>query len=298
MKKIKNALKELFLPLKNKKKEIKLTTLEEELKRLKSSLNDQNNKNAFISYALNKSKDTITSQELKVNSISKTYNKRKVVNKVSLKLNRGEAVGLLGPNGAGKTTCFYMIAGLIDTDEGDIFLNQERINHLPMHMRSKEGIGYLPQESSIFRGLTVEENILSVLEVQKYDKNYKFQILEELLAEFNLNKIRNSNGATLSGGERRRTEIARALASSPSFILLDEPLAGIDPIAINDVRNLINKLKSKNIGVLITDHNVRETLSIVDRAYILFDGSVIMSGSPSEIKIDRTVRDVYLGNNF
>ena len=291
-------LKELFLPLKNKKKEIKLTSLEEELKRLKSSLNDQNNKNASVSYALNQSKDTIPSQELKVNSISKSYNKRKVVNKVSLKLNRGEAVGLLGPNGAGKTTCFYMIAGLIDTDEGDIFLNRERINHLPMHMRSKEGIGYLPQESSIFRGLTVEENILSVLEVQKYEKNYKYQILEELLAEFSLNKIRNSNGATLSGGERRRTEIARALASNPKFILLDEPLAGIDPIAVNDVRNLINKLKSKNIGVLITDHNVRETLSIVDRAYILFDGSVIMSGSPSEIKINRTVRDVYLGNNF
>ena len=290
--------KELFLPLKNKKKEIKLTSLEEELKRLKSSLNDQNNKNASISYALNKSEDPISKQELKVNFISKTYNKRKVVDKVSLKLKRGEAVGLLGPNGAGKTTCFYMIAGLIDTDEGDIFLNQERINHLPMHIRAKRGIGYLPQESSIFRGLTVEENILSVLEVQKYDKNYKFQILEELLAEFNLNKIRNSNGATLSGGERRRTEIARALASNPSFILLDEPLAGIDPIAINDVRNLINKLKSKNIGVLITDHNVRETLSIVDRAYILFDGSVIMSGSPSEIKIDRTVRDVYLGDNF
>ena len=290
--------KELFLPLKNKKKEIKLTSLEEELKRLRSSLNDQNNKNASISYALNKTEDPILNQELKVNSISKTYNKRKVVDKVSLKLNRGEAIGLLGPNGAGKTTCFYMIAGLIDTDEGDIFLNKARINHLPMHIRSKEGIGYLPQESSIFRGLTVEENILSVLEVQKYDKNYKFQILEELLAEFNLNKIRNSNGATLSGGERRRTEIARALASNPSFILLDEPLAGIDPIAINDVRNLINKLKSKNIGVLITDHNVRETLSIVDRAYILFDGSVIMSGSPSEIKINRTVRDVYLGDNF
>ncbi len=289
---------ELFLPLKKKKKEIKLTNLEEEIKRLKLSLNDQNNKNASMSNALNDSKDTISKQELKVNSISKTYNKRKVVNKVSLKLKRGEAVGLLGPNGAGKTTCFYMIAGLIDTDEGDIFLNQANINHLPMHIRSKEGIGYLPQESSIFRGLTVEENILSVLEVQKYEKNYKFQILEELLAEFNLNKIRNSNGATLSGGERRRTEIARALASNPSFILLDEPLAGIDPIAINDVRNLINKLKSKNIGVLITDHNVRETLSIVDRAYILFDGSVIMSGSPSEIKIDRTVRDVYLGNNF
>ena len=290
--------KDLFLPLKNKKKEIKLTSLEEELKRLKSSLNDQNNKNASMSYAINKSEDPISKQELKVNFISKTYNKRKVVDKVSLKLNRGEAIGLLGPNGAGKTTCFYMIAGLIDTDEGDIFLNQERINHLPMHIRAKRGIGYLPQESSIFRGLTVEENILSVLEIQKYDKNYKFQILEELLAEFNLNKIRNSNGATLSGGERRRTEIARALASNPSFILLDEPLAGIDPIAINDVRNLINKLKSKNIGVLITDHNVRETLSIVDRAYILFDGSVIMSGSPSEIKIDRTVRDVYLGDNF
>ena len=290
--------KELFLPLKNKKKEIKLTNVEEELKRLKSSLIDQNYKNDSISYAFNKSEKTISKQELSANSISKTYNKRKVVNKVSLKLNRGEVIGLLGPNGAGKTTCFYMIAGLIDTDEGDIFLNQERINHLPMHIRSKEGIGYLPQESSIFRGLTVEENILSVLEVQKYDKNYKFQILEELLAEFNLNKIRNSNGATLSGGERRRTEIARALASNPSFILLDEPLAGIDPIAINDVRNLINKLKSKNIGVLITDHNVRETLSIVDRAYILFDGSVIMSGSPSEIKIDRTVRDVYLGDNF
>jgi len=292
------VLKELFLPLKNKKKEIKLTNLEEELKRLKSSLKDQNNKNTTISYAFNKSEDLIPKQELKVNSISKTYNKRKVVNKVSLILKRGEAVGLLGPNGAGKTTCFYMIAGLIDTDEGDIFLNQARINHFPMHIRSKDGIGYLPQESSIFRGLTVEENILSVLEVQKYDKNYKLQILEELLAEFNLNKIRNSNGATLSGGERRRTEIARALASNPSFILLDEPLAGIDPIAINDVRNLINKLKSKNIGVLITDHNVRETLSIVDRAYILFDGSVIMSGSPSEIKIDSTVRDLYLGNNF
>ena len=275
-----------------------MTSLEEELKRLKSSLNDQHNKNVYISNPSNKSENTISKEELRINSISKTYNKRKVVNKVSLQLKKGEAVGLLGPNGAGKTTCFYMIAGLVDTDEGDIFLNKSRINHLPMHIRSKEGIGYLPQESSIFRGLTVEENILSVLEVQKYEKNYKFQILEELLAEFNLNKIRNSIGATLSGGERRRTEIARALASNPSFILLDEPLAGIDPIAINDVRNLINKLKSKDIGVLITDHNVRETLSIVDRAYILFDGEVMMSGNPSEIKINKTVRDVYLGTNF
>ena len=275
-----------------------MTSLEEELKRLKSSLNDQHNKNVYISNPSNKSENTISKEELRINSISKTYNKRKVVNKVSLQLKKGEAVGLLGPNGAGKTTCFYMIAGLVDTDEGDIFLNKSRINHLPMHIRSKEGIGYLPQETSIFRGLTVEENILSVLEVQKYEKNYKFQILEELLAEFNLNKIRNSIGATLSGGERRRTEIARALASNPSFILLDEPLAGIDPIAINDVRNLINKLKSKDIGVLITDHNVRETLSIVDRAYILFDGEVMMSGNPSEIKINKTVRDVYLGTNF
>ena len=221
-----------------------------------------------------------------------------MVNKVSLRLSRGEAVGLLGPNGAGKTTCFYMIAGLIDSDEGEILLNQKRINHLPMHMRAKNGIGYLPQESSIFRGLTVEQNIMSVLEIQNYSHNQKFQILEELLAEFNINKIRNAYGATLSGGERRRTEIARALATNPSFILLDEPLAGIDPIAINDVRNLILKLKSKDIGVLITDHNVRETLGIVDRAYILFDGSVIMSGNPTQIKSDSRVRDVYLGNNF
>ena len=281
--------------------EIKLTSLEEELKRLKSLPKNENNKDSLF-YDLNKtetkSKTFLLNQELKVNSISKTYQKRKVLDKVSLKLNKGEAVGLLGPNGAGKTTCFYIIAGLIDADEGDVLLNQNRINHLPMHMRAKGGIGYLPQESSIFRGLTVEENILSILEVQGYTKNHKFQILEELLAEFNINKIRNSYGATLSGGERRRTEIARALASNPNFILLDEPLAGIDPIAINDVRNLIYKLKSKDIGVLITDHNVRETLSIVDRAYILFDGSVIMSGNPSEIKSDKKVRDVYLGNNF
>ncbi len=281
--------------------EIKLTSLEEELKRLKSLPINENNKDSLF-YDLNKtetkSKSLLLNQELKVNSISKTYQKRKVLDKVSLKLNKGEAVGLLGPNGAGKTTCFYIIAGLIDADEGDVILNENRINHLPMHMRAKKGIGYLPQESSIFRGLTVEENILSILEVQGYTKNHKFQILEELLAEFNINKIRNSYGVTLSGGERRRTEIARALASNPNFILLDEPLAGIDPIAINDVRNLIYKLKSKDIGVLITDHNVRETLSIVDRAYILFDGSVIMSGNPSEIKSDKKVRDVYLGNNF
>ena len=281
---------------------MKLTNLEEELRRVKSSSVQQNNKNDVIFYNSNKTLTNtvkhVLKEELKINSISKTYENRKVVNNVSLHLRRGEAVGLLGPNGAGKTTCFYMIAGLIDTDEGDILLNQIRINNLPMHIRAKGGIGYLPQESSIFRGLTVEQNILSVLEIQNYHKNHKLQILEGLLAEFNLNKIRNSYGATLSGGERRRTEIARALATNPRFILLDEPLAGIDPIAINDVKNLINKLKSKNIGVLITDHNVRETLSIVDRAYILFDGTVIMSGNPDQIKLDKTVRDVYLGNNF
>ena len=275
-----------------------MSKLEEELKRLKSPSFQKVEDYSNFKLSKKNNEANNVKKGLIIRSISKTYDKRKVVNKVSLDLQKGEAIGLLGPNGAGKTTCFYMIAGLINADEGDIILNQSKINHLPMHIRAKNGIGYLPQESSIFRGLTVEENILSVLELKKYEKNNKFQILEELLAEFNLNKIRNSNGATLSGGERRRTEIARALASNPSFILLDEPLAGIDPIAINDVRNLINKLKSKNIGVLITDHNVRETLTIVDRAYILFDGSVIMSGSPSEIKIDRTVRDVYLGNNF
>ena len=289
-----------LLPLKNKIKEIKLNSLEEELKRLRAS--SLNKKDSQI-YNIN---DELSSQDkikridtgLLINSISKSYNNKKVVNKVSMELKKGEAVGLLGPNGAGKTTCFYIIAGLISSDSGKIFLDETLINHLPMHLRARIGIGYLPQESSIFKGLTVEQNILSILEVQNYTNNQKYQILEELLAEFNINKIRNSYGITLSGGERRRVEIARALATNPSYILLDEPLAGIDPIAINDVKNLIQKLKSKNIGILITDHNVRETLDIVDRAYILFDGSVIMSGEPSQIKSDKRVRDVYLGNNF
>ena len=275
-----------------------MNSLEEELKRLKSSsfqkVEDYNN----FKLSKNNNETNNIKKGLVIRSISKTYDKRKVVNKVSLNLQKGEAIGLLGPNGAGKTTCFYMIAGLINTDEGDIILDRSRINHLPMHIRAKNGIGYLPQESSIFRGLTVEQNILSVLEIQKYTKNEKFQILEELMSEFNIGKIRNSYGATLSGGERRRTEIARALATNPSYILLDEPLAGIDPIAIDDVKNLIHKLKSKNIGVLITDHNVRETLGIIDKAYILFEGSVIMSGNPDQIKSDKRVRDVYLGNNF
>ena len=278
-----------------------MNSLEEELKQLKSSTFQKvNNNNKLNDFELSKIKieENNIKKGLVIRSISKTYDNRKVVNKVSLDLQKGEAIGLLGPNGAGKTTCFYMIAGLINTDEGDIILDRSKINHLPMHIRAKNGIGYLPQESSIFRGLTVEQNILSVLEIQKYTKNEKFQILEELMSEFNIGKIRNSYGATLSGGERRRTEIARALATNPSYILLDEPLAGIDPIAIDDVKNLIHKLKSKNIGVLITDHNVRETLGIIDKAYILFEGSVIMSGDPNQIKSDKRVRDVYLGNNF
>ena len=275
-----------------------MSKLEEELKRLKSPSFQKVEDYSNFKLSKNNNEANNIKKGLVIRSISKTYDKRKVVNKVSLDLQKGEAIGLLGPNGAGKTTCFYMIAGLINTDEGDIILDQSRINHLPMHIRAKNGIGYLPQESSIFRGLTVEQNILSVLEIQKYTKNEKFQILEELMSEFNIGKIRNSYGATLSGGERRRTEIARALATNPSYILLDEPLAGIDPIAIDDVKNLIHKLKSKNIGVLITDHNVRETLGIIDKAYILFEGSVIMSGNPDQIKSDKRVRDVYLGNNF
>ena len=275
-----------------------MSNLEEELKRLKSPSFQKVEDYSNYKLPKNNNEANNIKKGLVIRSISKTYDKRKVVNKVSLDLQKGEAIGLLGPNGAGKTTCFYMIAGLINTDEGDIILDRSRINHLPMHIRAKNGIGYLPQESSIFRGLTVEQNILSVLEVQKYTKNEKFQILEELMSEFNIGKIRNSYGATLSGGERRRTEIARALATNPSYILLDEPLAGIDPIAIDDVKNLIHKLKSKNIGVLITDHNVRETLGIIDKAYILFEGSVIMSGNPDQIKSDKRVRDVYLGNNF
>ena len=275
-----------------------MSKLEEELKRLKSPSFQKVEDYSNFKLSKNNNEANNIKKGLVIRSISKTYDKRKVVNKVSLDLQKGEAIGLLGPNGAGKTTCFYMIAGLINTDEGDIILDRSRINHLPMHIRAKNGIGYLPQESSIFRGLTVEQNILSVLEIQKYTNNEKFQILEELMSEFNIGKIRNSYGATLSGGERRRTEIARALATNPSYILLDEPLAGIDPIAIDDVKNLIHKLKSKNIGVLITDHNVRETLGIIDKAYILFEGSVIMSGNPDQIKSDKRVRDVYLGNNF
>ena len=268
-----------------------LNSLEEELLILKKSLSNSDHNHRL-------SNDSNINKGLFINSISKTYKNRKVVNNVSLNLKKGEAVGLLGPNGAGKTTCFYIIAGLIEPDCGEIYIDNEPINHLPMYMRAKKGIGYLPQESSIFRGLTVEDNILSILETHDYTVNEKFHILEDLISEFSINTIRKSFGSTLSGGERRRVEIARCLATNPNYILLDEPLAGIDPIAIKDVKNLINKLKSKNIGVLITDHNVRETLGIVDKAYILFDGSVMMSGNPNEIKSHKGVRDVYLGDSF
>ena len=276
-----------------------MNSLEEELLILKKSLSNFDHDQKLST--IDNNRNLLSNENDKglfINSISKTYKNRKVVNNVTIKLKKGEAVGLLGPNGAGKTTCFYIIAGLIEPDAGEIYIDNEPINHLPMYMRAKKGIGYLPQESSIFRGLTVEDNILSILETRDYTVNEKFHILEDLISEFNINAIRKSFGSTLSGGERRRVEIARCLATNPSYILLDEPLAGIDPIAIKDVKNLINKLKSKNIGVLITDHNVRETLGIVDKAYILFDGSVMMSGNPNEIKTHKGVRDVYLGDNF
>ena len=278
-----------------------LNSLEEELLILKKSLSNSDHNHRLSNIDNNRnllSNDSNINKGLFINSISKTYKNRKVVNNVSLNLKKGEAVGLLGPNGAGKTTCFYIIAGLIEPDSGEIYIDNEPINHLPMYMRAKKGIGYLPQESSIFRGLTVADNILSILETHDYTVNEKFHILEDLISEFSINTIRKSFGSTLSGGERRRVEIARCLATNPNYILLDEPLAGIDPIAIKDVKNLINKLKSKNIGVLITDHNVRETLGIVDKAYILFDGSVMMSGNPNEIKSHKGVRDVYLGDSF
>ena len=235
---------------------------------------------------------------LVVRHIGKRYGGRPVVRDVSLRLQRGEAVGLLGPNGAGKTTSFYMITGLIQPDVGEILLDGDDITRLPMYRRARLGIGYLPQEASIFRGLTVEQNILSVLEINEKDPSVRQNMLDELLAEFSITHLRMALGITLSGGERRRVEIARALASRPAFILLDEPLAGIDPIAVDDVRSLVKHLKKRGIGVLITDHNVRETLDIIDRAYIMHEGSVLMEGSPAEIVKNDEVRRVYLGERF
>lgn len=235
---------------------------------------------------------------LVASNLGKRYGGRPVVRDVSLSLQRGEAVGLLGPNGAGKTTCFYMITGLVKPDYGAIFLDGNNITSLPMYRRARLGIGYLPQEASIFRGLTVEENLMAVLEVAEQVKETRQIMLEELLGEFSITHLRQTPALALSGGERRRVEIARALASRPSFILLDEPLAGIDPIAISDVRALVSHLKDRGIGVLVTDHNVRETLSIIDRAYIIHEGTVLMEGAPSEIVRNQDVRRVYLGEKF
>jgi len=237
-------------------------------------------------------------QGLVANNIRKSYGGRLVVRDVSLQLERGEAVGLLGPNGAGKTTCFYCITGLIKSDGGEIIMDQQNITALPMYRRARLGLGYLPQEASVFRQLTVAENILSVLEVSQPDATLREAQLEDLLQEFHLTHIRASKALALSGGERRRTEIARCLAAQPNFILLDEPLAGIDPIAVNDIRELIVHLKRRDIGVLITDHNVRDMLGIVDRAYIIHDGHVLMHGTPDEITRDPEVRRVYLGERF
>jgi lipopolysaccharide export system ATP-binding protein len=235
---------------------------------------------------------------LRTTNLIKRYKSRTVVNNVSVDVKQGEIVGLLGPNGAGKTTTFYMTVGLIKPNEGKIFLEDKDITNEPMYKRAQQGIGYLPQEASVFRKLSVEDNIRAVLEMTRLSKEEQKNKLENLLQEFGLTKIRKSNGDVLSGGERRRTEIARCLATSPSFILLDEPFAGIDPIAVEDIQQIIRKLKEKNIGILITDHNVHETLTITDRAYLLFEGSILKSGTAQELADDEQVRRVYLGKNF
>jgi lipopolysaccharide export system ATP-binding protein len=238
------------------------------------------------------------SEGLVVDHLMKRYKRRPVLRDVSLTVRRGEAVGLLGPNGAGKTTCFYIVTGLIDADSGTIRLDGKDITRLPMYRRARMGIGYLPQESSIFRGMSVEDNIRSILQVVEDDYSRRENMLEELLAEFSITHLRTTPAIALSGGERRRVEIARALATHPQFILLDEPLAGIDPIAVGEIRDLVKHLKNRNIGVLITDHNVRDTLDIVDRAYILHGGQVLMEGKPADIVAHKDVRRVYLGEKF
>ena len=237
-------------------------------------------------------------QRLKTNKLIKAYKNRRVVNQVSIEVKQGEIVGLLGPNGAGKTTTFYMVVGLIRPDIGQVLLDQEDLTTYPMYMRAQRGISYLPQEPSIFRKLTVEENILAVLEPQKIPNKVKIKRVRALLSEFNIEHIREAKGFSLSGGERRRVEISRALATSPSFILLDEPFAGIDPIAVSDIQSIVQKLKTKGIGVLITDHNVRETLSITDRAYIISEGKIIAAGDPDAVANNPKVRQTYLGEEF
>ena len=235
---------------------------------------------------------------LRATDLFKRYKRRTVVGGVSVEVNQGEIFGLLGPNGAGKTTTFYMIVGLIKPNEGHIHLDDQEITTLPMYKRAQRGIGYLPQENSVFRKLSVEDNIRAILEMTDKSKEEQRDKLESLIAEFHLEKVRKNNGDTLSGGERRRTEIARALATDPKFILLDEPFAGVDPIAVEDIQAIVSKLKNKNIGVLITDHNVQETLSITDRAYLLFEGKILKQGTAEELAADETVRKVYLGKKF
>jgi len=241
---------------------------------------------------------TTGKQILRATNLLKIYGQRTVVKNVSIEVNQGEIVGLLGPNGAGKTTSFYMMVGFIKPNEGKVFLNDKEITDLPMYQRAKKGIGYLPQEASVFRKLTVEDNIKAILEFTGLSKKEQAEKLESLIDEFSLHKVRKNMADTVSGGERRRTEIARALASNPSFILLDEPFAGIDPIAVEDIQGIVAKLKTKNIGILITDHNVQETLSITDRAYLMFEGSILKTGTAEELAADEVVRRVYLGMNF
>jgi lipopolysaccharide export system ATP-binding protein len=235
---------------------------------------------------------------LRVRALRKSYRRRLVIRDVSLDLGRGEVVAILGPNGSGKTTCFYCIAGLINPEGGQVMIDGQDATLLPMYRRARMGIGYLPQEVSIFRGLNVEDNILAILEVAEPDRHCRRERLEELLSEFSIGHLRRAPSLSLSGGERRRVEIARCLAADPKYLLLDEPFAGVDPIAVAEIRGLVHDLKSRGIGVLITDHNVRETLEIVDRAYILHDGTVMMSGTPAEVVGDDNVRRVYLGRNF
>ena len=236
--------------------------------------------------------------KLRAENIVKKYRKRTVVKGVSIEVNQGEIVGLLGPNGAGKTTSFYMIVGLIQPFSGKIFLDNEEITRLPVYKRAQKGIGYLSQEASVFRKLSIEDNLKAVLEMTSYTKEYQTEKMESLIKEFSLEHIRKSKGYQLSGGERRRTEIARALAIDPKFILLDEPFAGVDPIAVEDIQEIVRKLVQKNIGVLITDHNVHETLSITDRSYLLFEGSILKAGTADDLANDEDVRRVYLGQNF
>ena len=236
--------------------------------------------------------------KLRTENLVKSYGRRTVVNGVSVEVNEGEIVGLLGPNGAGKTTTFYMMVGFITPNQGAVYLDEKEITRDAMYVRARKGVGYLPQEPSVFRKLSVEDNIKAILEMTQLSKAEQKDKLETLLAEFNLNRVRKNIGDSLSGGERRRTEIARSLASDPHFILLDEPFAGIDPIAVEDIQSIVEKLKAKNIGILITDHNVQETLSITDRAYLIVEGKILMAGSADELAADEGVRRVYLGQHF